>query len=219
MRSWKLLLITAVAIALLRCGFGPTLFAQKKQQAPSTPSDHLTIRSYDGKTLTLGRDDLSAFSHKSITVFNMHSKANETYAGVPLSELLSKVGIPAGEQVKGALFMTGVIAEGTDGYKVLFSLAETDPTIHTGDVIVADSMNGQKLDADGAFKLVSSEDKRPPRWVSQSHGGFGGKGNSVTRDSSEVVTVTYSYRGCHSSFIQTRRRDACRHPSIFGHEK
>ena len=165
MGYWKLLLIAALGIAPVQCGFGPTLLAQEKQHAPSVPSDHLTIRSYDGRTLNLGKDDLSTFSHKSITVFNMHSKATEEYAGVPLSELLSKLGVPVGEQVKGPLFMIGVIAEGTDGYKVLYSLAETDPTIHTGDVIVADSMNGQKLGADGAFKLVSSEDKRPARWV------------------------------------------------------
>lgn len=165
MRYSKLLLIATVGIALVQGGFGPTVFAQEKQHTPSAPSDHLTIRTYDEKTLTLGRNDLSTFSHKSITVFNMHSKANETYAGVPLSELLSKLGVPVGEQVRGALFMIGVIAEGTDGYKVLYSLAETDPTIHTGDVIVADTMNGQKLDADGAFKLVSSEDRRPARWV------------------------------------------------------
>ena len=61
--------------------------------------------------------------------------------------------------------MTGVVAEGTDHYSVLYSLAEVDPSIHTGDVIVADSMDGHPLDKDGAFKLISTEEKRPARWV------------------------------------------------------
>ena len=35
-----------------------------------------------------------------------------------------------------------------------------------GEVIVADTMNGQPLDAkSGPFKLVVTEDKRPARWV------------------------------------------------------
>jgi hypothetical protein len=61
--------------------------------------------------------------------------------------------------------MIGVIAEGMDSYRVLYSLAEVDPAIHTGDVIVADTIDGQKLGKDGAFKMVSSEEKRPARWV------------------------------------------------------
>jgi hypothetical protein len=152
--------------ALMLCHWAPSVAAQEMHHGtPSVPSSQLTIRTYEGKTLTLSHDDLAALPHKSIVVFNAHSKESETYSGVPLSTLLSKVGVPQGEQVRGALFMTGVVAEGTDGYKVLYSLAEIDPTIHTGDVIVADTLGGQKLSNDGAFKLVSSEEKRPARWV------------------------------------------------------
>ena len=67
--------------------------------------------------------------------------------------------------MRGKLFLIGVVATGTDSYGVLYSLAEVDPAIHTGDVIVADRLDGQKLDKDGAFKMVSSEDRRPARWV------------------------------------------------------
>jgi hypothetical protein len=157
------------AIAALVLAFSassPILVAQAMHHGGSSiPSSSLTIRTSDGKTVTLSDDELAALPHKSVTVLNAHSKANETYAGVPLSDLLTKVQVPQGEQVKGALFMTVVIAEGTDGYQVLYSLAEIDPAIHTGDVIVADTMNGKKLDKDGAFKLVSTEEKRPARWV------------------------------------------------------
>ena len=138
---------------------------QMEHSAPSAPSTQLTIKTYDGKTSTLTPADLAALPHKQVTVFNAHSKANETYSGVPLADLLSKEGVPVGEAVRGKLFLIGIIAQGTDGYGVLYSLAEVDPAIHTGDVIVADTLDGQKLGKDGAFKMVSSEDRRPARWV------------------------------------------------------
>jgi len=154
------------ALTLILCGLQPAVFAQQMEHsAPSVPSTQLTIRTYDGKTLTLSPTDLAALPHKSVAVFNAHTKANETYSGVPLADLLSKAGVPLGESVRGKLFLIGIVAQGTDSYGVLYSLAEVDPAIHTGDVIVADTLDGQKLGKDGAFKMVSSEERRPARWV------------------------------------------------------
>ena len=149
---------------MLCCGAAVAAAQQMEHSAP-TPSTQLTIKTYAGKTLTLSPEELAALPHKSVSVFNAHSKANETYSGVPLADLLSKVGVPLGESVRGKLFLTGVVASGADGYGVLYSLAEVDPSIHTGDVIVADTLDGKKLEKDGAFKMVSSEERRPARWV------------------------------------------------------
>jgi len=132
---------------------------------PSSPSTELIVRGLDGKAITLSPADLAAMPHKTVAVMNHHTNANESYSGVALSDLLAKVGAPQGSDVKGKLFMLGVVVTGTDKYSVLFAIAETDPTIHTGDILVADQMNGQKLDKYGAFKLVSTEEKRPARWV------------------------------------------------------
>jgi hypothetical protein len=82
-----------------------------------------------------------------------------------LGDLLAKVHVPLGEALKGKLFMTGVVAEGTDGYRVLYSLAEVDPVMHKGDVIVADTVNGEPIQGNGAFQLINTEDTRPARWV------------------------------------------------------
>jgi hypothetical protein len=159
--------LTAVAIlALALFGGAPAVHAQQMEHsAPSVPSTRLAIHTYDGKTLTFSPDELAALPHKSVSVFNAHTKANETYSGVPLADLLSKVGVPLGESVRGKLFMLGVVATGMDSYSVLYSLAEVDPAIHTGDVIVADTVDGQKLTKDGAFKMISSQERRPARWV------------------------------------------------------
>jgi hypothetical protein len=159
----------AVALALLLLiGMGglSTVSAQgMDHHQVSEPSTQLTLRGLDGKTVTLTPDEVAALPHKTVSVFNSHTKANENYSGVALGDLLSKVSVPRGEEVKGKLFMTAVIAEGTDKYSVLYALAEVDPSIHTGDVIVADSVDGQKLGKDGAFKMVSTEERRPARWV------------------------------------------------------
>jgi hypothetical protein len=133
-------------------------------KAPAIPSTSLTL-AYQEKTLTLSPSDIAAMPHVTVSVFNAHTKANETYSGVPLSTLLAKLEVPQGEAVRGPLFLTGVIAQGTDGYKVLYSLAEVDPSIHTGQVLVADTLDGKPIAADGDFKLVSTEEKRPARWV------------------------------------------------------
>jgi Oxidoreductase molybdopterin binding domain len=162
----KHFLPTAFVLAVLLGDAPPAVVAQQMEHsASSIPSTRLTIKTYDGKTLTLTREELAALPHKSVSVFNAHNKTNETYSGVLLADVLSKAGVPLGETVRGKLFMIGVVAEGTDHYGVLYSLAEVDPTIHTGDVIVADMLDGKKLDKDGAFKMVSTEEGRPARWV------------------------------------------------------
>ncbi len=120
---------------------------------PSVLSNSLTIQESAGKMLTLNAGEILALPHKTIVVVNGHSKASETYSGVQLSALLAKAGVPQGENVRGALFMNGIVAEGTDGYRVLYSVGEIDPALHTGDVLVADAMNGKPLTTDGVSSL------------------------------------------------------------------
>ena len=49
---------------------------------------------YCAKSLDFTLADLAALPHKTVTVDNEHTKADETYSGVPLMELLLKVGAP-----------------------------------------------------------------------------------------------------------------------------
>jgi hypothetical protein len=164
MRQFSAFAIPVLAFTLL-AGQPGLVGQQMEHAAPSVPSAQLTLKTYEGKTLNFSPEELAALPHKQVSVFNAHSKANETYSGVLLADLLSKAGVPLGESVRGKLFLIGIVAEGMDHYSVLYSLAEVDPSIHTGDVIVADTLDGQKLGKDGAFKMVSSEEKRPARWV------------------------------------------------------
>src|ERR1700690_543872 len=144
---FSLLHPAAVGIAVIvLCASGPIVGAQMMDHSgPAVPSTELTIVGLDGKSITLTPEAIAAMPHKTVSVFNSHTKANEMYSGVSLSDLLNRAGVPLGEKVKGKLFMVAVIAEGTDKYSVLYALAEVDPSIHTGDVIVADTVDDQKL--------------------------------------------------------------------------
>ena len=170
MKSRQSAILHTLLVAVLFCPAAEILSAQNAQKMdhhprPAVLSTKLTIKGLDGKTITLTPEEFAALPHKTVSIFNSHLKANETYSGVPLTDLLSRVGVPLGEQVKGKLFLTGIVAEGTDNYEVLYALAEVDPSIHVGEVLVADSIDGHKLETDGAFKMVSTEEKRPARWV------------------------------------------------------
>jgi hypothetical protein len=111
-------------------------------------------------------DALKALPHKTVTVHNPHENVDETYAGVPLIELLKQVGTPTGKDVRGKALAEYVVATGSDGYKAVLALAEIEPDFHPGDVLVADAMNGKPLDAKvGPFRLVVTDDKRPARSV------------------------------------------------------
>ncbi len=131
-------------------------------------STSLTV-TFGTKTLTLRPRDLADYLHQNVTVVNGHTKASETYAGVPISAILTKLGIPFEKTNEHILLETYVIAEGTDGYKTLLSVYETLAAIRQADAIVADAIitDGEfgPLGKDGAFKLIIPGDTRPQRWV------------------------------------------------------
>jgi hypothetical protein len=134
---------------------------------PASLKDDLHISAYPyHKDVFLKPAELKAMPRTTITVHNEHSKADETYAGVRLADLLSKLSAPLGKELRGIALSSYWVATGSDGYEALIALAEVDPRFHSGEVIIADTMNGQPLDAKSRpSKLVVTEDKRPARWV------------------------------------------------------
>lgn len=109
--------------------------------------------------------EFRALPHITITVHNGHTDTSEIYSGVPLASLLAQVNAPLGKDLRGKAMTNYIIATGSDGYSVVFSLAEVDPGFHEGQVLVADMRNGQPLANSGPFQLIVSDDKRPARWV------------------------------------------------------
>jgi hypothetical protein len=131
------------------------------------PADELLVSAYTKQgNLRLKAADLKSMPRTTVTVHNEHSQADETYAGVRVADVLGKLGAPLGHDLRGVALSGYIVATGSDGYVAVIALAEADPTFHSGEVIVADTMNGAPLDAkSGPFKLVVTEDKRPARWV------------------------------------------------------
>jgi len=133
----------------------------------TTPTDELRVSAYTKREgLKLKVADLKSMPRTTVAVHNEHSKADETYAGARLADVLGKLGAPLGHDLRGVALSGYIVATGSDGYVAVIALAEADPTFHSGEVIVADTMNGAPLDPkSGPFKLVVTEDKRPARWV------------------------------------------------------
>lgn len=103
---------------------------------------------------------------QTLKVLNPHSKKMKVYEGVPLGDLLRKAGVPRGEKLRGKAMATYVLATASDGYRVLFSLGELDPSFMDSNVLVADTLNGAPLGPnEGPLKLVAPHDKRPARWI------------------------------------------------------
>jgi hypothetical protein len=132
---------------------------------PAAPLSTGLVLNVDGKTTTFSVEDLKALPLKTLHVHNAHNNADEVYSGVALSDLLAKAGFVADKTTQRRMLHSFLRAEGTDKYWVLYSATEVEGSEHVGDVIVATSMGEQELGADGNFKLVSTEDKKPQRWV------------------------------------------------------
>lgn len=119
--------------------------------------------SYNGKSEEWTPATLAALPHIPITVHNEHAKADQTYSGVPLMTLLARLGVP--EKPRGKDFRIYLIAEGSDGYQVVYSVGEVTPDVHDGTTLVTDTMDGKPLGDNGVFQLVTTGEKRPARWV------------------------------------------------------
>lgn len=126
------------------------------------PAGPLKI-SFGDKTAEWTPEKLAALSHQTIKLYNEHAKADQTFSGVPLIELLKPLGVP--QKPRGKDFQLYLIAEGSDGYKVVYSIGEVTPDVHHGTVLVADAMDGKPLAANGPVQLVASDENRPARWV------------------------------------------------------
>ena len=129
---------------------------------PSVPAGPLKITFAD-KSAEWSPATLAAVPHTTLTVYNEHAKASQTYSGVRLIDLLKTLGVP--DKLHGKDFQLYLVAEGTDGYQVVYSLGEVTPDVHDCTVIVADTQDGKPIADDGPLKLVAAGEKRPARWV------------------------------------------------------
>jgi DMSO/TMAO reductase YedYZ molybdopterin-dependent catalytic subunit len=161
-RRWRTVVLALSVSACL------AVFPFSQQAAAQTPVPvpQLKISGAVPTPLSLTVADLKNLPRTTLHVTNPHENKTETYEGVLLEELLRRAGVPQGDQLRGKLMTTYVIAEADDGYKVVFALAELDSGITNSEILVADTVDGAPIDAKrGPFRLVAPHDKRPARWV------------------------------------------------------
>ena len=162
------------SVSLLMLGVGTASANGFSQSvAPTSSPDHSVAASATaGGTLKITFGDkseswtpatLAALPHTTISVFDEHAKAQQSYSGVLLEVLVARLGVP--EKPHGKDFRLYLLAEGSDGYGVVYSVGEVTPDVHDGTVIVADAMAGKPLGESGPLQLVASGEKRPARWV------------------------------------------------------
>jgi DMSO/TMAO reductase YedYZ molybdopterin-dependent catalytic subunit len=162
--------VRTIGIALLAAAaamFSATAPRSNAQSAPTAPAGaELRVTGDVSTPLVLTIADLKKMPRKTLSVVNPHDKKTELYEGVLLEELLRRAGVAQGEKLRGTAMATYVVAEGSDGYRVIFSAAELDSGVIDSDVIVADTMDGAPIGAGvGPLRLVAPHEKRPARWV------------------------------------------------------
>lgn len=140
----------------------PPMGEMGNMHKPAPPAGPLKI-TFGDQSAEWTPATLAALPHTTISVYNEHAKASQAYSGVPLIDLLVKLGVP--DKPRGKQFKIYLVAVGSDGYEVVYSLGEVAPDVHDATVLVADSEDGKPIADDGPLKMVASGEKRPARWV------------------------------------------------------
>ena len=88
--------------------------------------------------------------------------------GVELATLMQAAGAMPVEPLRGAQLGRYVQVDGRDGGRVVFALAEFDPTLGNRAAFLVDRCDGKPLDDEvGPLRLVVPGEARPVRWVRQ----------------------------------------------------
>jgi len=97
-----------------------------------------------------------------------HGGAIVAFEGVAARELLKLVAAPLGPELRGQQLTLYTTAEGADGYKVVYALAEFDTDFTDGLILIADRKDGEVLPPkEGPLRMVVPWEKRQARWVRQ----------------------------------------------------
>jgi hypothetical protein len=139
----------------------PALFVALAICSPALAQDlKVTVAGRDSVTLT--PKDLAALPRAKSTI--TVKGAAVIYEGARLDAILAQAGVVHGDRLMGRYLNQVVIARAADGFFSLLSLAETDPVYRANPVVLADTVNGQKLDdREGPYRLVVDGDLRPSR--------------------------------------------------------
>src|SRR5262245_12798763 len=162
-RAHQVAVVAAVSVTIAVIRFAPLRAQPPAAPAAGAPAT-LTIAGDVAKPLTLTPADIKAMPRTTVTVREGDRQIN--YEGVLAGELLKRAGAPVGRDLTGKAFATYVRVSATDGYQVVFSIAELDPAFTSSQIIVADTNDGQPLsEQQGPLRIVAPHDTHASRWV------------------------------------------------------
>lgn len=163
-RLWSFVPALVTVLALTPAAVAGQAVAPAPQAPAAAAPTALAIAGDVATPQTISPADLKAMPRKTVEI--KEDGRVTTYEGVLLSELLKRAGVPGGADLRGNAVATYLLASASDGYQVVFSLAEVDPGFTNNDVIVADTVDGKPLFAyQGPFRIVAPKDTRGARSI------------------------------------------------------
>lgn len=131
------------------------------EEAAAVPSTQFTVSGHVNSAATFTLSDLSGLTPTTVSV------GADSYTGVSLWSLLNDaVGITTDPSIKNDILRDYVVATGSDGYSVVFSLGEINPNFGNQLDLIAFEQNGNPLSGDGFARIIVPGDNKHGRWVS-----------------------------------------------------
>jgi hypothetical protein len=141
------------------------LFACLTSPAAAQAGDSLIIESPDAR-LVLRAVDWAPLPRDTMRV-QFHDQPSQLYTGVAMPTLLQLIGIRT-DSLRGRSLSLRLVVEAADGYRVVLSITDLDPTLGGRRALLADRVDEQPLPATEApFRLLIAGDQRPSRWARQ----------------------------------------------------
>ncbi len=156
-------IITIIICSLLSFIISPAFVTAQTgaKQAPVKVSGEVLT------PLDLKLEDLQLFEQTTVIRKDRDGK-DHTYTGVILSTILQKAGVTLGKDLRGENLTKYVLVEASDGYQVVFALAELDKDFTDRQIILATKVDGKPLGVgDGPFRIIIQDEKKPARCIKQ----------------------------------------------------
>jgi hypothetical protein len=157
--------MTAMKYALLLLVASVGFAQAPAAKAPPKPFAGLAITGDLAASITLSLDDLAKMPRQTVHIPNPDGSM-AAYEGVALIDILKKAGVPFGGELRGKALSNYVLAKASDGYQVIFTPGEIDPSFGSQTILVADHRDGAPLSGNqGSLRLVVPNDKEGARSV------------------------------------------------------